>query len=246
MFLCITQNLYPLGYTFFLKSIDKIKYLGLRGFGRLFFLEISKIGNVNHKKSKYAFSRNLFWRFEMADYVKRFCNTFLIEGLFLMVLGLLLLFLPQISTLAFSFIISVSLILGGIYKLISSVIRRDEIEKSWLSVIISLFMVFLGAYLTVSPLFSVLLFTMLIGIYFVLEGVNSIIMAAESKGILKHWWVGLLIGILQFSLAFVILFGLPMTAIYTVGTLIAVSLILSGLALFSVYTGAGCRRLAKM
>ena len=181
----------------------------------------------------------------MADYVKRFCNTFLIEGVFVMVLGLLLLFLPQISTLAMTFMISLALIFVGIYKLISSVIRRDEIEKSWLSVIISLFMIFVGAYLTVRPLFSVLLFTMLIGVYFVLEGVNSVIIAFESKGILKHWWVGLFSGFAQFALSLFILFGLPTTAFYTIGMLLGFSMILSGISLLSVYSGAGCNRLTR-
>ena len=80
----------------------------------------------------------------MADMVKRFCNTFLVEGIFILVLGLMLLVLPQLSTLALSLMISVALILAGIYKLISSIIRRDEIEKSWLSAIISLLMIVTG------------------------------------------------------------------------------------------------------
>ena len=66
----------------------------------------------------------------MADMVKRFCNTFLVEGIFILIVGMLLIVLPQVSTLALSLMISVALILAGIYKLISSVIRRDEIEKS--------------------------------------------------------------------------------------------------------------------
>ena len=68
----------------------------------------------------------------MADMVKRFCNTFLVEGIFVLIVGMLLLILPQVSTLALSLMISVALILAGIYKFISSIIRRDEIEKSWL------------------------------------------------------------------------------------------------------------------
>ena len=114
----------------------------------------------------------------MSNLVKRFCNTFLIEGLFVIILGILLLVLPQLSTLALSITISVALILAGIYKLISSVIRRNELEKSWLSIILSLLMIVSGAYLTVRPLYNLLLLTMGISIYFVLEGINSIIISA--------------------------------------------------------------------
>ena len=176
----------------------------------------------------------------MADMVKRFCNTFLV-----LIVGMLLLILPQVSTLALSLMISVALILAGIYKFISSIIRRDEIEKSWLSATIALLMIVTGAYLTIRPLFNLFLLTMGVGIYFVLEGVNSMVMAFESKGVLKHWWVGLLAGLAQFALAFIILFGLPGTALFTIGVLIGVSMLLSGIALISVYTGAGCPRMME-
>ena len=180
----------------------------------------------------------------MADMVKRFCNTFLVEGIFILIVGMLLVILPQVSTLALSLMISVALILAGIYKLISSVIRRDEIEKSWLSAIIAILMIGTGAYLTVRPLFNLFLITLGVGIYFVLEGINSMIIAFESKGVLKHWWVGILAGLAQFALAFLILFGLPGSALYTIGLLLGISMILSGIALISVYTGAGCQRMA--
>lgn len=181
----------------------------------------------------------------MADMVKRFCNTFLVEGIFILIVGMLLVILPQVSTLALSLMISVALILAGIYKLISSVIRRDEIEKSWLSAIIAILMIGTGAYLTVRPLFNLFLITLGVGIYFVLEGINSMIIAFESKGVLKHWWVGILAGLAQFALAFLILFGLPGSALYTIGLLLGISMILSGIALISVYTGAGCPRMAE-
>ena len=163
----------------------------------------------------------------------------------MLIVGMLLLILPQVSTLALSLMISVALILAGIYKFISSIIRRDEIEKSWLSATIALLMIVTGAYLTIRPLFNLFLLTMGVGIYFVLEGVNSMVMAFESKGVLKHWWVGLLAGLAQFALAFIILFGLPGTALFTIGVLIGVSMLLSGIALISVYTGAGCPRMME-
>ena len=181
----------------------------------------------------------------MADMVKKFCNTFLVEGIFILIVGMLLIVLPQVSTLALSLMISVALILAGIYKLISSVIRRDEIEKSWLSAIIAILMIGTGAYLTVRPFFNLFLITLGVGIYFVLEGINSMIIAFESKGVLKHWWVGILAGLAQFALAFLILFGLPGSALFTIGLLLGISMLFSGIALISVYTGAGCPRMVE-
>lgn len=181
----------------------------------------------------------------MADMVKRFCNTFLVEGIFVAIVGILLLVLPQVSTIALSITISAALILAGIYKLVSSVIRRDEIEKSWLSAIIAMLMIATGMYMTVRPLFSMLVLTMVIGVYFVLEAINSMIIAFQSKGMLKHWWVGIAAGLAQFALAFLIFFGMPQTALFTLGVLVGINMILSGIALISVYTGAGCHRMME-
>ena len=180
----------------------------------------------------------------MADIVKRFCNTFLVEGVFILIIGMLLLILPQISTLTLSLMISIALILTGIYKFISSIIRRGEIEKSWLSTIVAILMIITGVYMTIRPLFNLFIITIGVGIYFILEGVNSITMAFKGRGIVKHWWIGLLAGIAQFALAYIILMGLPETALFTIGVLIGINMLLSGIALISIYTGAGCHRMA--
>ena len=74
----------------------------------------------------------------MADMVKRFCNTFLTEGIFLLVIGALLMLLPMVTTFAMSVLISVALLVAGVYKFINTVIRRDEIEKPWLNILISM------------------------------------------------------------------------------------------------------------
>ncbi len=181
----------------------------------------------------------------MADMVKRFCNTFLTEGIFLLVIGALLLLLPIFTTITMSMLISLALVFAGVYKFINTIIRRDEIEKPWLNVIVSLLMVWAGIYLTMMPVYNLFLLTIGVGIYFLLEGVNSMFMAFQTKGVFKYWWVGLLVGFAQFGLALLIAFGLPGTALYTIGLMVGVSLLLSGIALISVYTGAGCPRIAE-
>ena len=181
----------------------------------------------------------------MADMVKRFCNTFLTEGIFLLVIGALLLLLPIFTTITMSMLISLALVFAGVYKFINTIIRRDEIEKPWLNVIVSLLMVWAGIYLTMMPVYNLFLLTIGVGIYFLLEGVNSMFMAFQTKGVFKYWWVGLLVGFAQFGLALLIAFGLPGTALYTIGLMVGVSLLLSGIALISVDTGAGCPRIAE-
>ena len=110
---------------------------------------------------------------------------------------------------------------------------------------LAMLMVVAGAYLVMQPVYNLFLITLGVGVYFLLEGVNSISTAFETRGIFKYWWVGLLVGLAQFALAFLIAFGLPGSALYTVGLLVSVSLMLSGIGVISVYTGAGCPRIAE-
>lgn len=174
----------------------------------------------------------------MLDSIKRFYNSFLVEGLFLLIVGALLMILPAVSTLAVGFIISVGLILVGIHKLINSIIRRDEIDKSWLSMLIALLLIVTGIYLTVKPFISLLLLTMGVALYFILEGINAITLSIKTRKILKYWWIGILTGLLQFALAFIIIFGLPTTALITLGILIGINMIFTGINFISVYAGA--------
>lgn len=173
----------------------------------------------------------------MAELTKRPYNLFLVEGIFAIIVGVLLLVLPAISSLAISAIISIGLILVGIHKFISSIVRRDEIEKAWLQMLIAILLIGTGIYMTMNPLFNLLVITMGIALYLILEGINSMSVAIQNRKILKYWWVGLFASIVQFLLAFMIIYLLPGTALLTIGILVGVNLIFSGVALISLYAG---------
>lgn len=173
----------------------------------------------------------------MVETVRKMYNLFLIEGIFALAVGTLLLVLPAISSLALSVIISVGLILVGIHKFINAIVRRDEIEKSWLQMVIAILLIGTGIYMTMNPLFNLLIITMGVAFYLVLEGINSMSAALQSKGVLKYWWVGIFSSIIQFFLAALIIYFLPGTALLTIGILVGVNLIFSGIALISLYAG---------
>lgn len=168
---------------------------------------------------------------------KGFMGLLLAEGIFVSILGLLIVILPQITTFALSILLSIGLVAIGLYKFINSIILRKEIHHAWLSMIIGILMVVTGAYLTMNPFFNILVLTMAIGIYFILEGINSITIAIQKKQLLKYWWVTLFSAIIQFLLAFIIIFGLPATALWTIGILIGVNMLFSGISLISIYLG---------
>ncbi|MDD3236712.1 MAG: DUF308 domain-containing protein [Candidatus Gastranaerophilales bacterium] len=168
---------------------------------------------------------------------KKFFNLVLSEGILLIILGMLIIILPQITTFALAILLSVGLILIGIYKFINSIMLRHAIQNPWLSMIIALIMIAGGLYLTVNPFFNVFVLTLTIGIYFILEGINSISIAISQKDFVNYWWLALVGALVQFVLAFIIIFGLPYTALWTIGILIGVNMLFSGLTLISLYMG---------
>lgn len=173
--------------------------------------------------------------------IQNFFSLFLAEGIFLIVLGILIIILPQYTTFALAILLSCGLILLGIYRLINSIITRKEIIhpilNRWLKIITSILMIVIGIYLTMNPFFNVLFLTMGIGVYFILEGVNSFMIAIHHRDTLKYWWFTLFFSLIQFLLAFIIIFGLPFTALWTIGLLIGINLVFSGISLISIYSG---------
>ena len=122
----------------------------------------------------------------MAEIVNRFCRSFLVESVFLMIVGILLILMPGFSTVTLSFLISMSLIAVGIYKLINSIVRRDEVEKFWLQMIIALLLIVTGIYMTMYPFYNLLVLTMGVALYFILDGINYITMSDKEGGKCAH------------------------------------------------------------
>ena len=144
----------------------------------------------------------------MTEMVNRFCKSFLVESVFLMIMGILLIIMPGFSTVTLSFLISVSLMVVGIYKLINSIVRRDEVEKFWLQMIIALLLIVTGIYMTIYPFYNLFVLTMGVALYFILDGINYITVSVKSRHIMKYWWMGILSAIVQFILAFIIIYGM--------------------------------------
>ena len=93
-----------------------------------------------------------------------------------------------------------------------------------------------------NPMFNLLVLTMGIALYLILEGISSMSVAIEERHVLKYWWMGIVAAIVQFFLAFLIIYMLPAAAVLTIGILVGVNLIFTGIALITFY--AGTRQLA--
>src|ERR1700704_5856447 len=135
-------------------------------------------------------------------------RLFLIEGIVLLVLGVLAIIVPPIATIAVEVLVGWLLLMSGIVA---------------------------GIVLLAWPLSGALSLTMILTVFLVLEGVVSILYALEHKRELSgRWGVMLFSGVVDLMLAAIIFAGLPGTAAWAIGLLVGINLVFGGSALIAM------------
>jgi uncharacterized membrane protein HdeD (DUF308 family) len=164
------------------------------------------------------------------DTVQRNSNLFLIEGILLIILGTFAISLPQFTTLGAGLVVGFVLVIGGMFKFFRTIKLRKEVNHFWLSMIAGLISAFAGMYLLSNPIKGIYLMTILLAIYFLVDGASSVIMAMNNRGN-RYWNMLLLSGIITFVLAVLIISGLPYSAMWALGLLVGINLITYGFAI---------------
>jgi len=163
---------------------------------------------------------------------------FLIQGLIMVVLGLLALFEPMIATLAVEIFAGWLFLISGVVGLVG-VFTARRVPGFWWGVISALLALVLGVYLIWRPLAGILSLTLAVAAFFSAQGIVQIITAIEHRNLLASWVWMVVGGIVNLILAFIILSGWPGTAAWTLGLLFGINLFMWGLSL--VMTAIACR-----
>jgi uncharacterized membrane protein HdeD (DUF308 family) len=161
-------------------------------------------------------------------------QLFLAEGVLLLVLGVAAVVLPLVATVAVAFIIGWLLLMSGIVGLIAT-FRMRQAPGFWWSLVSALLAIAAGVVLLRWPLSGALSLTLILTIFFVIEGVASIFYALEHKRELSgRWGMMLASGVLDLVLASIIFLGLPGTAAWAIGLLLGINLVFGGWAIISM------------
>jgi len=159
---------------------------------------------------------------------------FLIEGIILVVLGLIAIVVPPIATLAVELLFGWLFLLSGIVGLITTFWMRDA-PGFWWSLLSGVLGIAAGIVLLVWPLSGVLSLTLVLIVLFTIEGIASIMYALEHKRELSgRWGFMLASGIIDLIIAAIILFGLPGSAAWALGLLVGINLTFGGAALIAM------------
>src|SRR3954452_9438789 len=175
---------------------------------------------------------------EMSAAVKAHWKAFLFEGILLAVLGLAAMIVPPLASLAVTIFLGWMFLISGIAGLFVTFWAR-QMPGFWWSLFSAALAVLAGLLLIARPMQGVLTLTIVVGAYFLAEGVATIMYALEHRKELSARWSWLLVsGLMDILIAFLIISGLPGSAEWAIGLLVGINLVLGGASLIGMALAA--------
>jgi uncharacterized membrane protein HdeD (DUF308 family) len=159
---------------------------------------------------------------------------FLVEGIVLLALGFLAILIPAVATLAVAILIGWVFLLSGAVGLVTTFWMR-EAPGFWWSLFSGLVGIGAGVVLLAFPLSGAVSLTLILILFFILEGIASIMFALDHKRELSGRWGWMLAsGVVDLLLAVLLLAGLPGTAAWAIGLLVGINMVFGGSALIAM------------
>jgi uncharacterized membrane protein HdeD (DUF308 family) len=175
---------------------------------------------------------------EMNAAVREHWKAFLIEGILLTILGLAAMIVPPLASLAVTIFLGWMFLISGLAGLALTFWAR-QMPGFWWSLISAVLAVGAGIILLLQPVQGTLTLTIVVGAYFLAEGVATIMYALEHRRELSERWSWLLVaGIMDLLIAAVIIAGLPGSALWAVGLLVGINLLFGGASLIGMALAA--------
>ena len=175
---------------------------------------------------------------EMNAAVKAHWKAFLFEGILLAVLGLAAMIVPPLASLAVAIFLGWMFLISGIAGLVVTYWAR-QMPGFWWSLFSAALAVLAGLLLLARPMQGVLTLTIVVGVYFLIEGVTTIMYALEHRRELSERWSWLLAsGLMDILISFLIISGLPGSAEWAIGLLVGINLVLGGASLVGMALAA--------
>src|SRR5882757_11303405 len=198
-----------------------------------------RIGRFSMTHSQETSPRDLTrLQSEMSAAVREHWMAFLIEGILLVILGLAAMIVPPLASLAVTIFLGWMFLISGIAGLFVTYWAR-QMPGFWWSLFSAALAVLAGGILLAKPEQGILTLTIVVGAYFLAEGVVTIMYALEHRRELSERWSWLLIsGVMDLLIAFIIVAGLPDSAQWAIGLLVGINLVLGGASMVGMALAA--------
>lgn len=165
-------------------------------------------------------------------------KAFLIEGIVLVVLGLGAILVPSLASVAITIFLGSLFLISGAVGLALTFWAR-QMPGFWWSLLSALLAIGAGVALLARPIQGTLTLTIVVGAYFLADGVFTIMYALDHRRELSERWGWLLAsGIVDLMLAGVIIAGLPGSALWAIGLLVGIDMLFGGASLIGMALAA--------
>ena len=149
-------------------------------------------------------------------------------GVLLIIFGVLAVSLPLLAAVAVNALVAWLIVLAGIVHLAMAFHGGGAGSVIW-RLLVGLAYIVFGGYLLMHPLLGVASLTLLLASLFLIEGVLDIVLYAKTRPAQGSGWV-LFDGLVTIVLAGLIWIHWPSSSAWAIGTLVGVSMIMSGVA----------------
>jgi uncharacterized membrane protein HdeD (DUF308 family) len=165
----------------------------------------------------------------MRQTVKRHSLLYLIQGGLMVLAGIVALVYPIFSSLAVVVLLGWLLIINGIVQGISLIGARN-VPHFWLQLLSVVLSMIIGLMFLRNPGQGLFTLTMLLIVYFMVEGISKVIFSLTIRPFPNWTWV-LVSGLIGILAAVFLWSSLPVTAVWLLGFLLGLLLISEGAAL---------------
>jgi uncharacterized membrane protein HdeD (DUF308 family) len=165
----------------------------------------------------------------MRETVKRYSTWYLLEGVLLLIAGIVALVWPHVASVALVFVLGWILIVSGVLQGIGLIGAKD-VPHFWLQLISAVLAILIGILLLRNPDAGLLIMTVLLIVFFFVEGVSKVIFALNIRPFDGWLWV-LLSGVVGILLGAYLWANMPVASEWVLGVLLGIQLIAEGAAL---------------
>jgi len=152
--------------------------------------------------------------------------------------GLAAIIVPPLASLAVTIFLGWLFLISGIAGLVLTFWAR-QMPGFWWSLVSAILAVVAGIILLARPVQGTLTLTIVVGAYFLAEGIATIMYALEHRRELSQRWSWLLVaGLMDILIAIIIVAGLPGSALWAIGLLVGINLLFGGASLIGMALAA--------